>query len=53
MVHPGLMWGETETAAFEDDAGSEVLPVSEASDLAFVGHDFTFHAFGHSGDSCV
>lgn len=47
MVHPGLLWVEPEPAAVEEDGGFEVLAVSEATDTAFDGHDFSVDAFGY------
>ncbi len=45
--HPGLLWVEFESAAVEEDGGSDVVSVSVSAGSAFDGHDFAIHSFGH------
>ncbi len=46
MVHPGLLWIESESAAVEEDGGFEVLLVSVSADSSFDGHNFAVDALG-------
>jgi hypothetical protein len=55
LVHPGLLWGEAESAAAAEDSSDETLSVSEARASSFNGHLFSVYSFNEGiGDSiCV
>ena len=41
LVHPGLLWGEAESAAAEEDSSSATLSFLKPGTLRFNGHLFS------------